>query len=214
VTLEEARAIQENYLNQNPWLRSVVNTIQQQQRNPQNTNQTDPIKAFEALIDTNNDRQIQASEVRELVQTTTQSIFAAADTNRDGQMSPSEINAAVAGGVRAIAQAAYQKADKDGNGQLSRAEYDQAIVEPANVVFAILDVNKDGQLSPQEIQQIERAVINQIRVAVGPEPANSPTNLIESGRLPREAAPVPSFGTSDAGQGQNRQQSGQPAPRR
>jgi len=215
VTQEEARRLREDYFNQNPWARYIVESLRAQQnqdrnQNRQNTNQANPFQGLTALLDANNDKQIQAQELRQTVQTVTQSFFAAADTNRDGQMSPSEINAAVAGGVRAIAQAAYQKADKDGNGQLSRAEYDQAIVEPANVVFAILDVNKDGQLSPQEVQQIERAVINQIRVAVGPEPANSPTNLIESGRLPREAAPVPSFGNPNR---QQQQQPGQPAPR-
>jgi len=206
VTLEEARAVQENYLNQNPWLRSVVNTLQAQQRNPQNTNQTDPIKAFEALIDTNNDKQIQASEVRELVQTTTQSIFAAADTNRDGQMSPSEINAAVAGGARAIAQFSFQQADTDNNGSLSRAEYDKAIIEPANVAFQILDLDRNGQISQQEAEQTERMVMNQVRMFQLPEPANSPTNLIESGRLPEEAAPVPSFTAPNVGRAQPRQQ--------
>ena len=34
------------------------------------------------------------------------------------------------------AQAAFQQADTDNNGQISQAEFDKAIIEPANVVFA------------------------------------------------------------------------------
>jgi hypothetical protein len=130
-------------------------------------------------------------------------------------MSPSEINAAVAGGVRAMAQAAFQAADGDNNGSLSRAEYDKAIVEPANVAFQVLDLNHDGQLSPQEIQTVERAVISQVRMLKIPEPANSPTKLIESGKLPSEAAPVPTFATPNANAPQSRPQPGTqpPAPR-
>jgi len=207
VTQEEARAVMDKYLNQNPWLRYVVGSLQAQtqprqgRQNPnQNQNapggtQADPFQSFEALIDTNNDKQIQASELRQAVQTFTQSFFAAADTNRDGQMNPTEINAAVAGAVRSMAQTAFQQADTDQNGQLSRAEYDKAIIEPANVVFQIVDLNHDGQLSPQETQTIQRAVVNQFRIMRVAEAPNSPTNLIEQGKLPEEAAPVPNFST-------------------
>jgi len=219
VTQEEARAVQDAYLSQNPWARYIVETIRAQQKNPQNSNQPDLIQSFSALLDSNNDKQIQATEVRELVQTTTQSIFAAADTNRDGQMSPSEINAAIAGGARSLAQFAFQQADTDNNGSLSRAEYDKSIVEPANVVFQILDLDHNGQISQQEAQQNERVLISQLRMLQLPEPANSPTNLIESGKLPSEVAPVPSFSApspNQPGQGQQqqpqRQRQQQPAP--
>jgi len=220
VTRDEARAVRESYLNQNPWMRYVVQTLASQkknqgQQNQQNSNQGNPIQGLVSLLDANNDKQIQGQELRQMVQTVTQSFFAAADTNRDGQMSPSEVNAAVAGGVRAIAQASFQQADDDRNGQLSRAEYDKAIVEPANVAFQILDLNHDGQLSQQELQQLERGVVRQLRMIRMPEPANSPTNLIESGRLPREAGPVPSFANpNNPDQNQNRPQPGQPAPPR
>jgi len=220
VTREEARTVRESYLNQNPWLRYAMQTLGSQKNNqgqqkPQNSNQANPFQGLASLLDANNDKQIQGQELRQMVQTVTQSFFAAADTNRDGQMSPSEVNAAVAGGVRAVAQASFQQADDDHNGQLSRAEYDKAIVEPANVAFQILDLNHDGQLSQQEIQQIERGVVSQIRMIRLPEPANSPTNLIESGKLPREAGAVPSFANPNTpGQNQNRPQSGQPAPPR
>jgi len=216
VTEQEAREMQETYLSQNAWMRSIVEALQAQQKNSQNSNRTDPFQSFVALIDSNNDKQVQASEVRELVQTTTQSIFAAADTNRDGKMSPSEINAAVAGGARAAAQFGFQQADTDNNGSLSRAEYDKAILEPAHVAFQVIDLNHDGQISQQEADQTERMVITQVRMFQLPEPANSPTNLIESGKLPEEAAQVPTFATPNGGR--NRQQqpaqpAQQPAPR-
>jgi len=204
VTQEEARSVMDKYLNQNPWMRYVVQSLQTQtqgnqaRQNTAGGNSRDPFQGFEALIDTNNDKQIQASELRQAVQTFTQSFFAAADTNRDGQMSPAEINAAVAGAVRSVAQTAFQQADTDQNGQLSRGEYDKAIVEPANIVFQILDLNHDGQLSPQEAQTMERALVNQFRMMHVAEAPNSPTNLIEQGKLPSEAAPVPSFTAPNA----------------
>jgi len=218
VSPEEARAVTGRYLNENPWMKYVLGTLRAQarQKNGQNSNQpnegnqANPIQGLVVLLDSNNDKQIQATELRQLVQTATQSIFAAADTNRDGQMSPSEVNAAVAGGIRSVAQASFQQADTDNNGQLSREEYDKAIFEPANVVFQIVDLNHDGQISQQEAQQIERAAISQVRMLRLPEPANSPTNLIESGRLPREAGPVPTF--TAPGAGQNRSGSNPPAP--
>jgi len=202
VTQEEMKGVTDKYLNQNPWLRYVVDSLRAQakQKNAQNSNQANPFQSIAALLDSNGDKQIQATELRQMVQTTTQSYFAAADTNRDGQLSPSEANASVAGAVRAIAQASFQQADADNNGQLSRAEYDKAIIEPANVAFQILDLNHDGQLSQQELQQVERVIASQIKMMQLPEPANSPTNLIESGKLPREAAPVPNFTVPGAGQ--------------
>jgi Ca2+-binding EF-hand superfamily protein len=198
VTEQEARSAADRYLDQNPWLKYVVQSFEAQIR--QKTQQQGgsqggaPLNLL-VLIDSNNDKQIQAAELRQFVQTMTQTVFGAADTNRDGQISPSEVNAAVAGGARAVVQQGFRQADSDNSGQLSRAEFDKALVEPANVVFQIADLNHDGQLSPQEVQQIGRALVQQLRAMQLPEPPNSPTNLIESGRLPREAAPVPNFPT-------------------
>jgi hypothetical protein len=214
VTQEEAKAVSDTFFNQNPWIRYAWQSIQSQQRNPQNnTNQANPIQGFQSLIDSNGDKQIQATELRQMVQTVTQSVFAAADTNRDGQLNPSEINAGIAGGAQALAQLSFQQADTDNNGSLSRAEYDKAIVEPANVVFQIIDRDKNGEITQQEAQQAQRVVISQVRMLDVPEPPNSLTNLIESGRTPNEAAPVPTFGTSNPGQGQQRQQQPATQPR-
>jgi len=190
-----------------------VDTVKAEQKNSKDNTQFDPIQAFAALLDSNNDKQIQASEVRELVQTTTQSIFASADTNRDGKMSEAEIYAAMAGGARAWAQFAFQQADTDNSGTLSRNEFDKSIVEPANLAFQILDLDHNGQISQQEAQQTERTIITQLRALRLPEPPNSPLKLIETGKLPEEAAPVPTLATPDPRQLRNqsgqRDQSGQ-----
>ncbi|AGA27582.1 hypothetical protein Sinac_3315 [Singulisphaera acidiphila DSM 18658] len=192
VSKEEADQAREALLAQRPLLRVIVQRAQA--KDPKITAATrNARQGVMSLLDTNNDGQIQAPEVRQAVQSTVQSVYAVADTNRDGQMSPSEVNAALAGAARSVVQAMYQKADTDGNGQLSQAEYDKAIIEPANVVFLVLDANNDGQLSPQEFQAAERALASQLRKMNVPEPANSPKNLIESGRTPAQAAPVPNF---------------------
>jgi len=207
VSEQEVRSLTDNYLNQNPWMRYAWETIQAQQKGAaNNSNQANPIQGFESLIDSNGDKQIQATELRQMVQTLVQSIFAAADTNRDGQMNPSEINAAIAGGAQALAQFSFQQADADNNGALSRAEYDKAIIEPANVVFQVLDGDNNGQITQQEAEKAQRVVISQVRMFDLPEPPNSITNLIQSGKLPNEAAPVPTFGTPNQGQAR------QPAP--
>jgi Ca2+-binding EF-hand superfamily protein len=221
VSQEEAKAVSDTFFNQNPWIRYAWQSIQSQQKNARNnTNQANAIQGFETLIDSNGDKQIQATELRQMVQTLTQSVFAAADTNRDGQLNPSEINAAVAGGAQALAQLSFQQADTDNNGSLSRAEYDKAIVEPANVVFQIIDRDKNGEITQQEAQQAQRVVINQVRMLDVPEPPNSLTNLIQSGKTPNEAAPVPTFGVGNPGQSrqqpqtQPRQQPTAPVPPR
>jgi Ca2+-binding EF-hand superfamily protein len=215
VTEQEAKVLTDKYFDQNPWARYVVESlksqVQEKQRAGQNNTANNAALNMLTLIDTNNDRQLQATELRQFVQTLTQSFFAAADTNRDGQMSPAEINAAVAGGIRAIAQQSFQQADTDRNGQLSRAEYDRAIIEPANMLFQIIDLNHDGELSQQETQQVERALLAQIRMLQVPEAPNSLTNLIESGRMPRDAAPVPTFGAPNTNN--NNPNSNSPAPR-
>jgi hypothetical protein len=211
VTDQEARAEVNKYLDQSPWLKYVVESLRNQAQNKpangQNRAQGGSIKGIVALIDTNRDNQLESSELRQFVQTATQSFYAAADTNHDGLMSPAEVNAAVAGLGKAVAQQAFLQADADGNGQLSRTEYDKALIEPANVFFQIIDLNHDGQLSQQETQQLAQVIVTRLRTILPPEPANSPTNLIESGRMPNETAPVPTFATP----GRNPNQ-GQPQP--
>jgi len=161
-----------------------------------------------SLVDTNNDGQLQATELRQTVQTGVQGLYAGADTNRDGQLSPDELNSAVAGMAQAAAQASFQAADKDGNGSLSLAEFDQSIIEPAHTVFRIIDANGDDQISQQEVQAAQRTVARQIRMFRMSEPANSLSNRIENATQPGNA---PAFGSPRT---PNRTTPNAPQPRR
>jgi Ca2+-binding EF-hand superfamily protein len=183
---DEARQSREEFLATKPWLRYVVETARAAKPQPNtagqpapNTN-SKPAAALEAILDTNNDKQLQASEVRQAVTTAVQGFFAQADTNRDNQLSPSELNASVTGIARTAAQAAFQQADADNNGQISQAEFEKAIVEPARVAFRVLDLNHDGQISQQEAQTARQVVASRIRMLNMPEPANSPRNTVNS----------------------------------
>lgn len=190
---EELTQARDSLLAQKPILKFVVQKTKATNPAQANAATANVAQGAMSLLDANNDGQIQANELRQLVGTSVQSVFAAADTNRDGQMSPLEVNATVTGLIRSVAQATFRAADTDGNGQLSQAEYDKALVAPANAVFNILDANGDGQISEQEAQSAQRLVANQIQMLKVPEPANSPRNLLRSGRAPEEVAPVPTI---------------------
>jgi len=190
---DEARQARESLFAQQPLLRYVVERSKAEAKAEKGANDptTEPAKAIGNILDTNNDKQIQASEVRQAVQTGVQAMFATADTNRDNQLSPTEINSAMIGMARTMAQAAFNQADADHNGSLSRAEFDKAIVEPANVIFSLLDMNGDGQITQEEAQRARQVVGNQLRRLTVPEPANSARNLLRTGASPDQIAPVP-----------------------
>lgn len=190
---DEAKQARESLFKQQPLLRYIVERGKAAAKAEKGGNDagTDPAKAIGSLLDTNNDKQIQATEVRQAVQTAVQGFYAFADTNRDNQLSPTEVNAAIIGAARTAAQAMFQQADADHDGTLSRAEFDKAIVEPANLAFAILDADNDGKLSPQEAQQARQVVMTQLRMLIVPEPANSARNLLRTGVQPDQIAPVP-----------------------
>jgi len=212
VSKEEAQTAREALFRQQPMLRFVLQRGKAGVQQAGNGAAANPAATVANLLDTNNDKQLQATEVRQAVQSTVQGVFATADTNRDGQMSPSEINAAIIGVGKTVARAGFQAADADNNGQLSKAEFDKAIVEPANVVFTILDANNDGQISTQELQTAEQMIGSQLRNLRVPEPANSASNLIGSGRTPGEVAPVPNIRTPEEG-GAAPRPAATPAPR-
>lgn len=193
VSREEATQARQALLQQKPVLRFVIdrasrdNTPDGAQAGQQQAG-TDPNQIAQAawsLLDSNNDGQLQATEVRQAVQTGVQGLYAAADTNRDGQLSPAELNAAMYGAARAGLQATFQAADQDNSGTLSKEEFAQAVVQPAYTVFDILDRDLDGQLSPQELEQAARIAAQQIDKMTVDVPANSPANVLGSGRLPQ-----------------------------
>jgi len=201
LTQDEARAAREAFLGSKPWLRYVVETARANA--PQGGNATanrNMLATLAGAFDTNNDKQLQASELRAAVQTAVQGGFTAADTNRDGQLSQSEVNAAMAGVARQAAQASFRQADTDGNGQISQAEFEKAIVEPARVAFKVMDLNHDGQISQEEAQTARQVVISKIRSMNLPEASNSPRNAINSavGSATQPAAGQPAPATTPA----------------
>jgi Ca2+-binding EF-hand superfamily protein len=197
----EAREARDDFFKDHPWAKYIAETVKAeskkegQGKSNQVNSAENALESVAAAFDTNNDKQLQATELRQAVQTTVQGLFASADTNRDGQLSPTEVNAALAGGVRAVSQAAFQNADTDHDGTISEAEFDQALRQPVHVLFAIADLNHDGKLSQDEMQRLRRTVISRIASLRVPEPRNSLGNMIRSGRSPSELAPVPTFGT-------------------
>jgi Ca2+-binding EF-hand superfamily protein len=179
---EEAKESREAFLNTKPWVRYALGTAKTQLQKDGATKNpnANALANLAATLDTNNDKQLQAAELRQAVQTAVEGGFAAADTNRDGQLSTSEVNAAIAGVRRQLAQAAFQQADTDNDGQISQAEFVKAIEEPARVAFAVMDLNHDGKLSPQEAQTARQVVASKIRQGYIPEAANSPRQRINS----------------------------------
>jgi len=192
VSQEEARQARDTFLAQKPMVRFLIERAKSAK--PNTTGGTpNPGAVFMGLVDANNDKQLQATEVRQAVQSAVQGLFAAADTNRDGLMSPTEVNAAIVGAIKAAEQATFQAADLNGDGQISKEEFTKALTDPANAAFAILDANNDGQLSPQELQSAGRIIENQIRRSMVPEPANSLRNLLKTGQKPEQVAPIPTI---------------------
>jgi len=195
LTHEEAIAARDAFMRDKPWVKYVIDTVKSKKAQAgQSTNTAeDSLRGILSVVDTNNDKQLQAAELRQAVQTTVQSVFATADTNRDGQLSPTEVNAAIAGAGKSAAQAVFQEADADNNGSISEAEFNKALLKPAQVVFAVMDLNHDGQITQEEAQRARKAVMRQIEKLTVPEPANSARHLIHSGRAPSDVAPVPTF---------------------
>ena len=192
VSQDEARAARDTMLAQKPMVRFLIERAKASK--PQAATGTqNPAAVFMGLVDANGDKQLQATEVRQAVQTSVQGVFAAADTNRDGQLSPVEVNAAIVGAVKAAEQATFQAADTNNDGQISKDEFHKSLTDPANAAFSILDANNDGQLSQQELQSAGRIIESQLRRSALPEPPNSLRNLINSGQKPEQVAPVPNI---------------------
>jgi len=192
ISADEARQAREAVLQQKPLLRFVLERVKNANQG-QGQGATNPGQALQGLLDTNNDRKLEATEVRQAVQTAVQGFFATADTNRDGQLSPSEVSAAMVATANAAAQAAFQAADTDRDGGISKDEFLKASQAPVNTVFGILDANNDGKITPQEAQNARRIVGSQLRNLQVPEPANSPRRQVESLQPARETSPVPTI---------------------
>ncbi|MDG3002924.1 EF-hand domain-containing protein [Paludisphaera mucosa] len=177
VSKDESDQARENLFNQRPILRFILQRAEQETSANGTKPQLDQAQQnVLAAIDANHDGALEASELRQAVQTGVQSLFLAADRSGDGQLDPSELNGAVVEVGRAGLQAAFQTADADKNGAVSRDEFDKAIINPANVAFRVMDANNDGQLSREELQSGARIIIGELRNLQVAEPANSITN--------------------------------------
>ncbi len=193
ISQEEMKQARDSLMKQQPLLRVVMERAKDPKK-ADGDKGSNPAQGLAALLDGNGDKKLQATELRQAVQSSVQGLYAAADTNRDGQLNPAELNAAVLGMAYAAAQAAFQAADADHNGALSQAEFDRAIQEPVHSLFRVVDANGDGQITPKEAQAAERIVMSQIKMLQVPEPGNSAKNIAE-GASPRGAAPVPTITT-------------------
>jgi Ca2+-binding EF-hand superfamily protein len=189
LTADEARQARESWLSQQPLVQFVLE--RGKPTNPAPVNQpaigetpaeaprvaknlaADPAKTIFNLLDTNHDQKLQATELRQGVDTGVQAFFLIADTDQNGQLTPYELNAAVGEVAKSAIQTVFQAADTDRNGALSQEEYDKALAEPAHAVFRVVDANGDNQLSFEEIQRAERVIADQLQRLRVPDPPNS-----------------------------------------
>ncbi len=176
---EEAQQVRERIGRQYPALRVALQRAKAEKAQDGDQAASNPARAVANLLDADNDQQIKASELRQGVETIVQGGFQAIDTNRDNQLSPNELNAAAYGLARAGLQAAFQTADADRNGNLSRDEFDKALVEPGHTVFAMLDVNQDEQLSQEELNRAGEVIASRLQMFRVPRGSNSIDRVID-----------------------------------
>jgi Ca2+-binding EF-hand superfamily protein len=181
VSQEEARHAREAFLSARPWLRYAVETAKNPRSTQGNSSRSEnPIKFLAAGLDTNNDKELEATELRQGVNDGVQALYETADTNHDDQLTSEELNGAAARFGKQLAQATFQRMDSDNNGQISQAEFEKALVEPARIIFGIADLNHDGQISKEEAQSLRDVVASKVRLMNQPEPPNSLKRTLRS----------------------------------
>jgi len=203
VTAAEAAAAREALLTQKPILRLLLQRTQQQtaQAGAQPT-VTQGQQTLMTLLDPNRDGNLSSTEVRQAVQTSVQSLFLMADKNGDGQIDVNEINTSIADASRAAIQTAFNAADADRNGAVSQAEFDKAIINPAHMLFGILDANRDNQLSADELRSGMQIIQRELQALQGPRATNtlgsqirqqmtSPAPAAGGAVIPVQPAPAP-----------------------
>src|SRR5262245_34720707 len=147
VTKAESDAAREALFAQKPLLRFIFERSRAEVNNQVSQGVAPKPVNLLNILDSNSDGNVTAPELRQAVQTTVQGIFTVADKNADGQLDVAEVNQAIVDAGRAGIQAAFNNADTDKNGAVSMEEFDRAIINPAHVMFRILDANNDNQIS-------------------------------------------------------------------
>jgi Ca2+-binding EF-hand superfamily protein len=178
----QPNAAQPNAVRPTPSTADPATTAKQIAVNPEGT--------IGSLLDANHDQKIEATEVRQAVQTGVQALFTFCDTNQDAQLTPYELNAAVGEAAKSAVQTVFQAADMDRNGQLSVEEYDKALAEPAHALFRVIDADNNNNLSLAEIQRAEQILADQIMRLRVPEPPNSISNAVKQSANSTTAAPT------------------------
>jgi Ca2+-binding EF-hand superfamily protein len=207
LTHEEAQQARENLFQQQPLLRLVLQkatpkdvAVQPNAARPTPSTvdpattakqiAVNPEGTIGSLLDANHDQKIEATEIRQAVQTGVQTLFTFCDTNQDAQLTPYELNAAVGEAAKSAVQTVFQAADMDRNGQLSVEEYDKALAEPAHALFRVIDADNNNNLSLAEIQRAEQILADQIMRLRVPEPPNSISNAVKQSANSSTAAPT------------------------
>jgi len=95
--------------------------------------------------DTNNDQQLSYDEVKAEFPQMTEEKFNAADKDKNGQLTKEEF--------RQMLTERLKAADTDGDGKLSSEEAKKAFPKMNDEIFAKLDQNDDGFLSPEDRKQ-------------------------------------------------------------
>jgi len=194
VTAAEATAAREALFNQRPLFRLIFQRTQDataRQGNQAAVNQGR--QTLMNLLDSNHDGNFSAPELRQAVQTSTQSLFLMADKNGDGQIDPNEVNAAIVDAGRAAMQTAFNAADTDKNGAVSQAEFDQALINPGHIIFGIMDANHDNQISPDEVRAGMQIIQRELRSLKMPETTNTLSSQL------RQPSAVPAPATAPVG---------------
>jgi len=193
VTAAESTAAREALFNQKPLLRFVFQRTQQetaQQGNQAAVNQGK--QTLMNILDPNHDGNLAAPELRQAVQTSVQGLFLMADKNGDGQIDVNEVNAAIADASRTAVQTAFNAADTDKNGAVSQAEFDKAIINPAHVLFGIMDANQDNQLSADELRSGMQIIQRELQALKAPRASNTLSSQLRQ----QMASPAPAAGVT------------------
>lgn len=202
VTQQESDQAREKLFQQRPVLRFVFERTKQEAATQGKPNPAEKVRQnVLGVLDANNDSAIDSAELRQGVQTTVQTMFAAADQNGDGQLDPNELNIAVVEAGRAALQAGFRMADGDNSGGISRDEFNKALVEPANVVFRVFDANNDGQITPEEMNSGVKIIGRELNALKVQEPSQTLPERIQQAvqsAPTRDANAVPAAGTAPA----------------